>query len=167
MFNYFEQQDKMCPADRPHPSRITHATTGARWLCRLAAVGLLLTVTSGCATMFNGGATFRLERREPIIAVMENGIVVAGAVRDFDERVPTMAQAQALIASAPRVLELQPRRCHTTVYEVRTASGAERVTVRSPVGAGWIVLDYLLTGIFGMLVDIGTGAWCGYEESRQ
>jgi hypothetical protein len=128
-------------------------------------VTLLSTLTSGCATLFNGSASVRIERALPILAVTENGVVVAGALRDFAARPPTAAQAQAVIDEAPRMVELQPHRCQTTVYEVRTAHSYERVTVRSPVGLGWLVLNVMFGAGLGAIVDVATGAWCHYEAS--
>lgn len=66
--------------------------------------------------------------------------------------------------TTPVSLKLESKRTYSIEfrkegYEPRT------YTITNHVGAGWIILDVLLTGLVGIIVDAATGAW--YELDQE
>ena len=95
--------------------------------------------TMGCAAIFAGG-----NQKDVHMDAEPRGaeVYVDGALR----------------GQTPVVLELDRRKSHTVVFKL---DGYQDATcqLNASAGAGWIVLDILLTGLIGVIVDAATGAW--------
>jgi len=63
-----------------------------------------------------------------------------------------------LRGTTPLKLKLESKGTYTIEFK-KEGYGTSTYTITNHVGAGWIVLDVLLTGFIGVIVDAATGAW--------
>jgi len=60
--------------------------------------------------------------------------------------------------TTPIKIKLESKGNYTIEFK-KEGYGTSTYTITNHVGAGWIILDVLLTGLIGVVVDAATGAW--------
>lgn len=103
------------------------------------------------------------------LALLQSSCAAILAPKTTDVPINTQPQQAEVIIDGvargmtPMHLELANNR--TYVIVLRKAGYPDMVyELRNSVGAGWIVADVLLTGLIGVAIDAGTGAWYSLDE---
>lgn len=124
---------------QPHVRRTTHL---------IAATAVLLSGFSGalgCAAIFNGST---------------DSVTITSQPQGARVRVNGAPHGRTPVELVLPV--------GSTYYISVGLAGYEEVsrTVSSSVGGGWVVLDVILTGLLGVLIDAATGAWEGLDADH-
>lgn len=69
------------------------------------------------------------------------------------------------MGDTPIRLKLESKRTYTIEFK-KEGFKSKTYNITNHVGAGWIVLDVLLTGLIGVVVDAATGAWYGLDQNN-
>jgi len=107
----------------------------------LVIVGLVVlavVVYHGCAAIFKGTSDNVDFSSDPAGAK----VYVNGVIR----------------GTTPLKLKLESKGVYTIEFK-KEGYGTSTYTITNKVGAGWVVLDVLFTGLIGVVVDAATGAW--------
>ena len=115
----------------------------------LGAIGcfvvLIVFLLNGCAAIFKGSSSNVDFNSDPAGAkVYVNG---------------------HLMGTTPVKLKLESKRTYNIEFK-KEGYGSKTYTITNHVGAGWIILDVLLTGLIGVVVDATTGAWYELDQDN-
>lgn len=67
------------------------------------------------------------------------------------------------IGTTPINLKLESKRTYNIEFR-KEGYDSRNYTITNHVGAGWIILDVLFTGLIGIVVDAATGAWYELDQ---
>lgn len=112
-------------------------------LLSLVFVGILVMSTS-CATLFNG--------KKGKVQVKSNP---TGAAIYVDGK---------YMGVTPKKLKLDNKEGHTLVLKSGTQEAT--YTLESKFGVGWVFLDVVGSGLIGLAIDAGTGAWYSLKPNK-
>jgi len=95
--------------------------------------------------------------------------ILKGSSEDVDfNSDPTGASVYVngnLMGTTPVRLKLESKRTYNIEFK-KDGYASRTYTITNHVGAGWIILDVLLTGLIGIVVDAATGAWYELDQDN-
>jgi len=106
---------------------------------------IFIGIFNGCATMFKGNSSKIDLSSDPSSAdVYVNG--------NLTGKTPVKLKLESKLIYH---IEFKKERYETKTY-----------TITNSVGGGWVILDVLLTGLLGIVVDAATGAWYELDQNN-
>jgi len=115
-------------------------------LCVICAmVALTVLMFHGCAAIFKGSSNAVDFSSDP------------GGAKVYVNGTP--------MGTTPVRLKLESKRTYNIEFR-KEGYEPSTYTITNHVGAGWIVLDVLFTGLVGIVVDAATGSWYELDQDN-
>lgn len=84
---------------------------------------------------------------------------------DSDPRGAKVYDNGNLLGKTPISGELTKKKEHSIEFRLDGYDTKTQI-ISSSLGAGWLILDILLTGIIGIAIDAATQSWNGLDQDR-